>query len=275
MVRIKLLLVVWAVAFSAVLIPAQSAIANDGSCAVELVSAGLCAAPEATGAFNNGGVDLSAGYESGTGGGDQNDGDGGGEVVVDGGSAANDSFLNPVVRDNFTINCTPGTPCDPNVVVQISDLVNFKPTTPTQVMEPNGWMVIGLPANFVATASVHTLSGSLLGFPADVRFTPVGYHWDYGDGGIGSSRAGGSTWAAQNLREFSDTATSHIYRASGSYTIALSVDYTAEYRFAGQAWRGIRGTLAVPANPLIAVAGSARTVLVDRECTRNPTGPGC
>ena len=159
--------------------------------------------------------------------------------------------------------------------MRISDLVNFRPATPTQGMEPTGWTVIGLSTNFFAAASVHTRSGSLLGFPAEVRFTPVGYRWDYGDGAQRGSAVGGATWAEQGLPEFSETATSHEYRQTGSYVITLSVDYAAEYRFAGQSWRSIRGTLAVPANPLTVVASAARTVLVDRECTRNPSGPGC
>jgi hypothetical protein len=33
--------------------------------------------------------------------------------------------------------------------------------------------------------------------------------------------------------------------------------------------------LVVPANDLVAVAGSAVTVLVDRDCATAPHGPGC
>ena len=259
------------------LVSAPTASFADSDCGKFEQTTNSC--PEATGEFNNGGVDLSAGYERGSGGADQNDGDdgnGSGEVLVDNnGGAADGPFQIPIVRDDFTINCAPGTPCDPNLVVQISDLVNFRPITPTQGMEPNGWTVIGLPTNFVAGASVHTLSGSLLGFPADVRFTPASYRWDYGDGGHDSSSTGGATWAALNLPEFSETATSHSYRETGSFTITLRVSFAAEYRFGGQTWRNVRGTLAVPASPLTVVAGEARTVLVDRECTRNPSGPGC
>ena len=289
--RIKFLLVAWiAILLAAFPCGGVSATAEESSaqCSQGELRAGLCDPPEATGEFNNGGVDLSAGYEHGSGGADQNDGigigngndgddgNGGGEVLVDNnGGAADGPFQIPIVRDDFTINCAPGTPCDPNLVVQISDLVNFRPITPTQGMEPNGWTVIGLPTNFVAGASVHTLSGSLLGFPADVRFTPASYRWDYGDGGHDSSSTGGATWAALNLPEFSETATSHSYRETGSFTITLRVSFAAEYRFGGQTWRNVRGTLAVPTSPLTVVAGEARTVLVDRECTRNPSGPGC
>lgn len=242
---------------------------------------------EAKGIINNGGVDLSAGFESNSGGSGTSSGDSGtgqGDQAGDGGPAVGgtgasqdpaipDSML--IVRDPFTVNCTPGSPCDPNLVLTMSDIVNFKPIIPSQGMEPDGWMATGLPTNFFAEASVHTRSGPLLGFPAEVRFTPVRYRWDYGDGSTGSSATGGATWAEQNLPEFSITATSHTYRSSGTYVIALTVDYAAEYRFAAQPWRSIGGTLAVPANPISARAGTAKTVLVDRECTRNPSGPGC
>jgi hypothetical protein len=157
----------------------------------------------------------------------------------------------------------------------MSDIASFKAAAPTQGMEPDGWMVVGLPTNFYVSAATHVVSGSLLGFPADVRFTPAGYRWDYGDGESRSSRTGGATWATQRLPEFSKTATSHTYRSRGAHTITLGVVYTAEYRFAGLSWRGIRGTLAIPTQPLTAVAGDARTVLVERECTLNPSGPGC
>jgi hypothetical protein len=66
-----------------------------------------------------------------------------------------------------------------------------------------------------------------------LRFTPAGHGWDYGE------------------------------------------NCSAEYRFAGQGWRGVQGTSAVPAGPLTAVVGDAQTVLVNRDCVRNPRGPGC
>ncbi|TFD77675.1 hypothetical protein [Cryobacterium fucosi] len=180
-----------------------------------------------------------------------------------------------IVRDGFTINCVAGTPCDPNLVVSVSDLVNFRPAAPTQQMEPRGWSVVGLPTNFIATASVHTRSGVLLGFPAEVRFTPVGFRWNFGDGQGLDSAGGGASWAVLNLPEFSDTPTSHTFTETGGRSITLSVVYSAEYRFAGRDWRAVRGTLAVPTTPLSAVVAEARTVLVNRECTVGAAGPGC
>jgi hypothetical protein len=292
--RNKLLLVVGlvSVAFGALALGTQ-AIADEGTpqCSQGDLRAGLCDPPQASGTINDGGVDLSAGYQTGAGGRGQGTSGGGsagpgadagdGGVAVGGGAAGNGPNQSPdpnpllINRDGFTINCTPGSPCDPNPVVSMSDIASFKPAAPTQGMEPDGWMVVGLPTNFYASAATHVVSGSLLGFPADVRFTPAGYHWDYGDGESRSSGAGGATWAAQRQPEFSETATSHTYRSRGARTITLAVVYTAEYRFAGLSWRGIRGTLAIATRPLTAVAGDARTVLVERECTLNPSGPGC
>ncbi|TFD75906.1 hypothetical protein E3T54_11635 [Cryobacterium sp. Sr8] len=238
--------------------------------------------PEANGVFDHGGVDLSAGFDSnsGGGGGAPPGADGGAQTDENPGQNGDQGTVNVadplvIVRDPFFVNCTPGSPCDPSLVVSMSDLVNFRPVVPTQGMEPNGWTVIGLPTNFFAAASAHTRSGLLLGFPAEVRFTPAGYRWAYGDGATGGSATGGASWADLHLPEFSETATSHTYLDAGDFVIALTVDYSAQYRFAGQPWRGIGGTLAVPANPITARAGTARTVLVDRECTRNPSGPGC
>jgi len=135
--------------------------------------------------------------------------------------------------------------------------------------------VVGLPTNFIASAPVHTRSGALLGFPAEVRFTPVGFRWDFGDGQGRDSADGGATWAALNLPEFSDTPTSHTFTGTGGHSIGLSVVYSADYRFAGIPWRTVRGTLSVPTSPLSVVVAEAHTVLVNRGCTGNAAGPGC
>lgn len=256
----------------------QAAVFTSG-CVGWSASQGECSPPEASGEFNNGGVDLSAGIGTGNGGGGDDTGQGGeGDdvgVVIDDNATPGVGGAAPVVRDGFTVNCAPGSPCDPNLVVRMSDLVNIRPVATTFQMEPSGWMVVGLPANFIAGASVHVQSGVLLGFPADVRFTPAGFRWDYGDGTDRTTSSGGSTWASLGLPEFSETATSHTFTAGGEYAISVAAVYTAEYRFAGQSWRGVAGTLAVPAEPIAALAGKAKTVLVDRDCSRSPSGPGC
>ena len=170
----------------------------------------------------------------------------------------------------------PGDEVAPGIPpITLSDIAHFRPQPATQRMQPDGWMVVGLDTNFYALIERHIVSGSLLGAPADVRFTPVAYRWSYGDGSNARVTTRGTTWQAQGLSEFDPTPTSHVYRASGTYLIDLDVEYTAEYRFAGGGWVPLSGTIVLPANRLVATAGDAVTVLVDRHCAQPPAGPGC
>jgi hypothetical protein len=159
--------------------------------------------------------------------------------------------------------------------ITLADIAAFRPSPPVDHMEPNGWTIAGLDTNFYATGSAHIKDGTLLDQPASVRFTPVEWNWSYGDGAAASHPFPGTTWAAHGVAEFDPTGTSHVYAEYGSYYIDLDVDFAAEYRFAGGPWVQIRGTLTVPANRLAITVGDAKTVLVERECTRNPGGPGC
>ncbi len=172
----------------------------------------------------------------------------------------------------------PGTPVAPTppVVVTVTDLVDFRPPTATAHMEPNGWAVVGLPANFYATLEgPWEQTGMLLGQPASVRFQPAGFTWDYGDGTRSTAAVAGSSWEEASLAEFSTTGTSHEYASAGDYRVALTVHYSAEYRYGGEAWLPVAGILPVDSGVLPVSAGSAQTVLVERVCTQNPRGPGC
>ena len=117
-------------------------------------------------------------------------------------------------------------------------------------MEPDGWVVAGLPANIYAIVAPQLVDGTLLGQPATVRFTPIRYHWDYGDGTGAVRSTKGGTWAALGLREFDPTPTSHVYLVEGEYTIRLTIDFRAEYRFAGSDFLPIDGTINLRANDL-------------------------
>jgi hypothetical protein len=123
--------------------------------------------------------------------------------------------------------------------------------------------------------SVEVKNGTLLGQPASVRFTPISWHWTYGDGTAAVKGTKGTTWAAQNIPEFDPTPTSHVYTAEGTYFIDLDITFRAEYQFANRGWTPVIGTLTLPANRLEATAGDAKTVLVSHDCTQNPGAPGC
>jgi len=177
-----------------------------------------------------------------------------------------------VWRDPFWFTGVPGAPTAP---ITLDDIASFRPVTGGSGMEPNGWMVTGLDTNFYSAASVHVVDGMLLGTPAAVRFTPRSWLFDYGDGASARTSTGGASWAALGLAEFDPTATSHVYAASGTFTIDIAVEYGAEYSLDGQTWTAIAGTLTVPAARFTATAGGAKTVLVARDCLANPRGPGC
>ena len=159
--------------------------------------------------------------------------------------------------------------------ITLADLVNFRATPGVAQMEPTGWMVIGLPTNFWIQTQAQVQSGILLGQQADVRFTPVGYDWDYGDGTAASSASAGGSWQALRLEEFATTPLSHTYTEPGTYRIESRVSFSAEYRFAAGEWQTIEGVVASTSNILQAIAGSASTVLVSSHCLQKPSAVGC
>jgi hypothetical protein len=191
---------------------------------------------------------------------------GGGGIDVPGGIAL-PAPVDPdlVIRDGYTVT-------EP---VTLSDLVNFRPASGVNHMEPGGWMIVGLDANFYASSATQVQTGELLGQPATVRFTPVSYRWSYGDGTAATLRTAGATWAAQGKSEFEPTATSHAYRAAGTYAVDLTIRFGAEYHYTGAEWIPIAGTVPVAANRLTVTIGSAKTVLVGQDCAAVPGGPGC
>jgi hypothetical protein len=169
-----------------------------------------------------------------------------------------------------------GEPGEPGIpTITIRDIATFVPTPARQQMEPDGWTVAGLDTNFYAITGSHVVSGTLLGRPAEVRFTPTAYRWAYGDGTSATKYTKGGTWAALRIPEFERTPTSHVYEQLGDYTITLDVVFVAEYRFDGGTWRPVIGSLTLPANDLQIRVGTAKTVLVEHDCLANPAGPGC
>ena len=122
-----------------------------------------------------------------------------------------------------------------------SELESFRPDRPGLIIQPDGWSVPTLPTNMVAHASRHRERGELLGWPVEVRFTPVAYHWDFGDGTRGSTGDPGRRWESGGQRQFSQTSTSHRYRAPGRYRVTLQVDYRVEFRFEGESFADIDG----------------------------------
>lgn len=214
--------------------------------------------------------------QPGSGGGSGNGGTGGSQGSGNGGSSGDSGTTEsspaaeecPIVgcRGNYTVVTYPD--------VTIDDLASFVPARPSLGGEPAGFGVVGTPTNIVAGASTHTLTGPLLGWDVTVRFRPAGYVFDYGDGSGARTTTGGATWASLGLPQFSPTSTSHVYRERGTYTVSLTLQYSADVDF-GSGWRPVPGYVNAPAPPYTLEVLEVRTALVDRTCAENPTGPGC
>ena len=220
-------------------------------CDTLLATADVCeydASTDGTDVYLEGTLESPGGGGSGSGGGD--------DLVAE--PACPDPTA---ARDCFTVTGP----------LTMSDIAAFRPTAASHGMEPNGWAVIGLPTNFFSSGSPVIRSGTLLGGPAEVRFTPVAWSWDYGDGSRRTTGTPGRAWRT----EFDETATTHVFEQRGSYVVTLVVQYRAEWRVAGGAWVPVSGILSLPAPPQRVLVVGARTVLVDEDCNENPAGPGC
>jgi len=244
----------------ALTVPFGVVMGTSASCTAAEWSTGLCS----SGSINGDHVDVGA-ETGGNGGSQASDGD---DRNSDRGATTADDDCTGNV---FCMNA--GALDLPNL--SLADLASFYPTKPTVSAEPNGWTVTGLDTNFYTGAKTHAASGTLLGQSATVRFTPTSFAWDYGDGTHITTSTGGRSWAALGVPEFSGTATSHVYATSGSYPVDLTVLYAAEYRVASANWHDVPGTLTLSAPTFTVVASDAKTVLVQRDCLLDPSGPGC
>lgn len=169
----------------------------------------------------------------------------------------------------------PLDPAQPEPTLTLRDVASFSPGPSGLVSEPSGWAIVGRPVNLIAEAGPVTRAGALLGRPVEVAFTPVSYEWTASSGERIVAGSAGRSWNELGLPALSSTDTSLRFEQPGRATVRLSVQYSAEYRFAGSGWRGIPGTLSVDAGELELLVGTFRTVLTDGDCRANPGGPGC
>ncbi len=123
----------------------------------------------------------------------------------------------PMCRDEFIVTGPP-TP-------SLSDVREFYPASTTISSEPQGWALRGRPFNLIADTTPITRSGTVLGLPTRISFTPTRWNWDYGDGTSQVTDAGGTSWATSGRKRFTPTPTSHTYTTRGDFTVSLSVDY--------------------------------------------------
>lgn len=159
--------------------------------------------------------------------------------------------------------------------VTIADLASFVPARPNLAAEPSGVAIVGMPMNVVASASEQHIDGTLFDRAVTVRFVPSSFRFDYGDGTVRTSGAGGASWQQLGQAEFTPTETSHTYASRGSYSIAVTVLYEASVDFGSGNWRPVPGYVEATLGGYGVRVVEVHTALVDQTCLENPAGPGC
>jgi hypothetical protein len=159
--------------------------------------------------------------------------------------------------------------------VTLADIASFRPAQPTLAGEPAGFGVVGMPTNLLAAASVQEIPGTVLGWDVTVRFEPVAYVFDNGDGTATRASTGGASWAALGQAQFTPTATSHAYRERGTYGVSVTVEYAASVDFGSGLWRPVAGVVRADGPRYDVRVVEVRTALVDRTCIEDPSGPAC
>jgi hypothetical protein len=145
----------------------------------------------------------------------------------------------------------------------VRDLAAFSPLPPGIVMEPGSWTLPRVPTNIYSSAGPQTQTGVLLGWPIEVRFSPQAFHWSYGDGAGSTESDSGGSWGSN---QFQATSSSHIYKAPGSYTVTLRVDYAVSYRFGQGAYVSLPGSVSQSGPPATLQVLRVNSILVEEGC---------
>ncbi len=137
----------------------------------------------------------------------------------------------------------PARPGTPAATITIGDVARLLVDRGTLHSEPDGWGVVGTPTNFWVDAQTSVARGTLLGKAVEVRFSPVAYHWVFGDGHTATTSTPGASWAALGQNPLSATATSHVYTERIAASTDVVVAYTAQYRVGGGTWTAVTGAV--------------------------------
>jgi hypothetical protein len=183
------------------------------------------------------------------------------------------AFLPPAKVPAKPADPAPAAPAAPGV--SLADVAQFVPRDASIRSQPNGWAIVGAPVNLFTDAAAQVVDGLLLGRPAQVRFVPVSFSWDHGDGTSTTVQGPGASWRELGQQDFTSTDTSHVYASIGDRQIALTIAYSPSYRFDGGAWVQIPGTLPVQVGPVTIHVLQGSTVLVGGACGSRNAGPGC
>lgn len=146
--------------------------------------------------------------------------------------------------------------------VQITEQMIFdqaRQAAPKTVVhaEPVVRSYVNVPTNFYAEDEAVTTTVTVAGLAVDVRFTPTGFQWNFGDGGSGSG-AGvkGASVGAPGAVE-------HMFRRSGDYGITLTRTYAVRFRLPNGQIRDLSMPLSNTSAPYDLTIGEIQSVVTN------------
>ena len=158
---------------------------------------------------------------------------------------------------------------------QILTAFQERPIVPGQLMvQPSPHTLVGMETNVYVDAAEQVFEMVLLDQSIRIVATPTEYEIAYGDGTVyGPTQAAGA--GLPQARWGEQTQTSHMYTASGDYSVTATVHFSGRYSVNGGPEIPIDGRAAVSSVPQVIRVWRAETRSVADNCLVNPNGIGC
>jgi hypothetical protein len=188
----------------------------------------------------------------------------------------------PEYRPSGSMTCRllndppPGTPgAGPDAVPEFTeaDFRRLPIQAATIGAQPGRHTLKGSETNIYADSQPQEFTATLLGHDFRVRAKPLEYRWDYGDGTTLTTSAPGGPVPESRWGE--KTVTSHVFTATGDFTVRLTTVFTGEFSVDGGPYQQIAGTAPVPSEPRTLSVWRSEVKQYADDCNVNPQGAGC
>jgi hypothetical protein len=123
--------------------------------------------------------------------------------------------------------------------------------------EPVTTSYVNVPTNFYADDEAVTTTVTVAGLNVDIRFTPTGYQWKFGDGGAGSGVG------VKGAPVGGAGAVEHVFKRSGTYGITLTRTYAVRFRLPNGEVRELSMPLSNTSAPYDLKIGEIQSVVTD------------
>ena len=123
--------------------------------------------------------------------------------------------------------------------------------------EPVVKSYVNVPTNFYADDEAVTTTITVAGLNVDVRFTPSGFQWKFGDGGTGGGVG------VKGAPVGGAGAVEHIFKRSGDYGITLTRTYAVKFRLPNGEIRDLSMPLSITSAPYDLEIGEIQSVVTD------------